>query len=108
MEKKKLAVYSLDQIKNEMIGQVGTKEREMYEHELRVEILGEMIRKAREIQALTQEELGKRIGVQKAQISKLERNTNNMTIETIMRVFEALDAKITFKIELPSSGPHVV
>ncbi|MFM8485043.1 MAG: helix-turn-helix domain-containing protein, partial [Bacteroidota bacterium] len=65
-------------IKDEMIGESGTLERELYERELQVEILGEMIRMAREKQNLTQEELGKLIGVQKAQISKLERNTNNV------------------------------
>jgi DNA-binding XRE family transcriptional regulator len=101
MKKKKLKMYSLDQIKDEMIGERGTLERELYERELQVEILGEMIRMAREKQNLTQEELGKLIGVQKAQISKLERNTNNVTIDTVLRVFNALNAKVTFKIELP-------
>lgn len=62
MEKKKLKVYPLDQIKDEMIGARGTQERELYEHELQVEILGEMIRMAREKQDLTQEELGRLIG----------------------------------------------
>ncbi len=108
MEKKKLKIYSLDQIKDEMIGAKGTLERELYEHELQVEILGEMIRMAREKQALTQEELGIRIGVQKAQISKLERNTNNVTVDTILKVFNALDVKVTFKIELPNSKPQFV
>lgn len=98
MEKKKLKVYSLDQIKDEMVGARGTPERELYEHELQVEILGEMIRMAREKQDLTQEELGRLIGVQKAQISKLERNTNNVTIDTVLRVFNALNVKVTFKI----------
>lgn len=108
MEKKKLKIYSLDQVKDEMIGVRGTAGRELYEHELQVEILGEMIRMAREKQDLTQEELGKLIGVQKAQISKLERNTNNVTIDTVLRVFNALNAKITFKIELPHSKPQLV
>lgn len=108
MEKKKLKVYSLDQIKDEMVGASGTLERELYELELQVEILGEMIRMAREKQDLTQEELGKLVGVQKAQISKLERNTNNVTIDTVLRVFNALNAKVTFKVELPHSKPQLV
>jgi ribosome-binding protein aMBF1 (putative translation factor) len=108
MEKKKLKVYTLDQVKDEMIGTRGTPERESYEHELQVEILGEMIRMAREKQDLTQEELGNRIGVQKAQISKLERNTNNVTIATILRVFNALNVKVTFKIEMPNSKSQLV
>lgn len=108
MEKKKLKVYTLDQIKDEMIGVKGTPERELYEHELQVEILGEMIRMAREKRDLTQEELGKLIGVQKAQISKLERNTNNVTVDTVLRVFNALNAKVTFKIELSQSKTQLI
>ncbi len=49
---------------------------------------------------LTQEELGKLIGVQRAQISKLEKNTTNVRIDTILRVFSALKATISFNIEL--------
>jgi len=48
----------------------------------------------------TQEQLGKKIGVQKAQISKLKNNTTNVTLDTILRVFTALKAKISFHIEL--------
>jgi DNA-binding XRE family transcriptional regulator len=108
MEKKKLKVYSLDQIKDEMIGVKGTEARETYEHELQIEVLGEMIRMAREKQDLTQEELGKLIGVQKSQISKLERNANNVTIDTVLRVFNALNTKVTFKIELPHAKPQLI
>lgn len=108
MEKKKLAVYTLDELKDEMIGVKGTQPREVYEYELKVEILGEMIRAARQKQNLTQEELGKLVGVQKAQISKLESNTNNVTLDTVLRVFNALHAKITFKIEMPDASPLLV
>jgi len=59
-----------------------------------------MIRKVRLERNLTQEELGKLIGVQRAQISKLENNTTNVTMETILRVFGALKAKVNFNVEL--------
>ena len=108
MKKKKLAADTLDQIKDEMIGIKGTQQRDAYEFDLKVEILGAMIRAAREKQNLTQEELGNLIGVQKAQISKLERNTNNVTLDTILRVFNALHAKITLKVELPDAKLQVV
>ena len=39
-------------------------------------IVGEAIRKARLAQNLTQEQLGEHIGVQRAQISKLEKGTS--------------------------------
>ena len=59
-----------------------------------------MIRKVRLERNLTQEELGKLVGVQRAQISKLENNTTNVTLETILKVFGALKAKVSFNVEL--------
>jgi HTH-type transcriptional regulator / antitoxin HipB len=100
METKKLKTYTLDEMKNKYIGERGTEKREAYEYELRMEIIGEMIKTARLERHLTQEELGKLIGVQKAQISKLENNANSATIDTIIRVFKALQAEINFSVKL--------
>jgi len=97
---KELKTYSFDQIKDEFIGEIGTEKRTHYEQELQLEILGEMIRKVRLERNLTQDELGKLIGVQRAQISKLENNTTNVTMETILKVFGALKAKVNFNVEL--------
>ena len=99
-KEKKLRAYTFDQIKDEMIGKRGTSARDTYEFELNLELLGEMIRLTRQERNLTQEQLGELRGVQKAQISKLERNANNVTVETILKVFNALKAKVNFKIEL--------
>jgi transcriptional regulator with XRE-family HTH domain len=52
-----------------------------------MEVLGKMIRTARLERNLTQEQLGQLVGVQKAQISKLESSSNSATIDTIMKVF---------------------
>ncbi len=91
---------SIDQVKDIFIGKSGSPEREQYEVELRLDVLGDMIRKTRKERNLTQEELGKLIGVQKAQISKLERNASNMRIDTIIRIFDALKAHVKFQVEL--------
>jgi hypothetical protein len=45
---KKLKKYSLDEIKDEAIGKKNSKKRMVYEHELQMEIIGELIKKARE------------------------------------------------------------
>ncbi|MFN9666939.1 MAG: helix-turn-helix domain-containing protein, partial [Bacteroidota bacterium] len=81
-------------------GKVGTQERENFEYELRMDVLGKMIKAARQERKLTQEELGRLIGVQKAQISKLESSANSATIDTIIRVFKALKAEINFNVKL--------
>ena len=91
---------TLDQLKDEFIGNKGTPKRDQYEFDLNLDLIGEMIKKARKERNLTQEELGKLIGVQRAQISKLEKGSKNVTIATILRVFDALKANIKFRIEL--------
>ena len=96
----KLRVYSLEQAKDKHLGKVGTEKRDKYEYELRLDLLGEMIKQTRKERHLTQSELGEMIGVQKSQISRIERNAKNVTIETILRVFRALKAKVNFNVEL--------
>lgn len=91
---------SLNEMKDKYIGSVGTMERDEFEFELRMDVLGKMIKKVRLERQLTQEELGKLIGVQKAQISKIENSTNSATIDTIVKVMDALNAEISFIVKL--------
>ena len=96
----KMKLFSLDEIKDEFIGKRGSSKRDLYEQELQLEVLGDMIKQIRLERNLTQNQLGKLIGVQKAQISKLENNTTNVTMDTVLRVFNALKAKLSFKVVL--------
>ncbi|MBS4071037.1 MAG: helix-turn-helix transcriptional regulator [Algoriphagus sp.] len=100
MATKELKTYSLAEMKDKYIGKVGTTERDEYEYELRMDVLGKMIKTARQERNLTQEELGRLVGVQKAQISKLESSANSATIDTILKVFKALKAEINFNVKL--------
>jgi transcriptional regulator with XRE-family HTH domain len=59
-----------------------------------------MIKAARQERNLTQEELGRIVGVQKSQISKLESSSNSATIDTVLKVFKALNAEINFNVKL--------
>jgi len=69
---------TLNEVKNKYIGKHGTLKRDQYEFDLSMDLIGEMIKKARKESNLTQEELGKLIGVQRAQISKLEKGSKNI------------------------------
>lgn len=100
MKKQGLKTYSLDEITDKHIGKRGTPKREAFEIELRLDLLGEAIKKARLARNLTQEDLGRLVGVQKAQISKLENSLTDARFETIIKVFNALNAKIHFNVEL--------
>lgn len=103
MATQKIKTYSFAEMKDKYIGKVGTKERDEYEYELRMDILGKMIKAARQERNLTQEELGRLVGVQKAQISKLESSANSATIDTIIKVFKALKAEINFNVKLENN-----
>lgn len=92
--------YSLAEMKDKYIGKTGTTERDKYEYELRMDILGRMIKTARQERKLTQEQLGELVGVQKSQISKLESSINSATIDTILKVFKALKAEISFNVKI--------
>ena len=65
-----------------------------------MDVLGRMIKATRQERSLTQEQLGLLVGVQKAQISKLESSANSATIDTIVKIFTALKAEIHFKVSL--------
>lgn len=90
---------TLSELKDKTLVKVGTHKRDTYEQELRVEILAEQIKQLRIERKLTQEQLGELVGVQCAQISKMENNTGNVTISTLMKIFGALKVKVTFEIE---------
>ena len=95
-----MKTYSLDVMLDKHIGKRGTKIRETFEYELRLDLLGEAIKQARKARNLTQEELGELVGVQKAQISKLENSLKDARVETIIKVFQAMKARINFSVEM--------
>ena len=100
MAKQNQKGITLDQFKDKYIGKPGTPDRYQYEFDLKMEILGEMIKKTRKERNMTQEELGQLIGVNKSEISKLEKNSRNMTIGTVIKIFHALKTNVKLKIEL--------
>ncbi len=100
MKSNKLKTYSLAEMKDEYVGIVGSEEREQYEYELKMELIGRMIKQARQERNMTQQELGEIVGVKKSQISKLENNANSATVDTIVKVFKALEAEIKFMVKL--------
>jgi DNA-binding XRE family transcriptional regulator len=100
MSKSVVKTKTLSEMKDKYIGKRGSQERESYEHELRMDVLGRMIKATRQERCLTQEQLGLLVGVQKAQISKLESSANSATIDTIVKIFSALKAEIHFKVRI--------
>lgn len=109
MKKQGLTTYSLDEFTDKHIGKRGTPKREAFESELRLDLLREAILQARKERNLSQAELGKMVGVGKAQISKLENHLTDARLETILKVFHALNATVHFEVTLldSSSGKEI-
>ena len=88
-----MKLYSLEEVTDELIGKKETPGREDFDRKVEDALhayrIGEAIKAERLRQNLTQEELGERIGVQKAQISRMERGYS-ISIPTMSRVFKAL------------------
>jgi HTH-type transcriptional regulator / antitoxin HipB len=96
-----MKTHTLEEVTDKLIGKIGTTERDRFEYELQMDLIGQAIKQTRQERKLTQEELGELIGVKKAQISRIESNASNVTIDTLMRVFNALQAKVKLQVELP-------
>lgn len=92
-----MKVYTLNELKDRDLGPVGTPERDEFEAQVAEEIhsyhVGEAIKQARLASNLTQEQLGERIGVQRSQISRLEKG-KSITLSSMARVFKAMGVQV--------------
>ena len=96
MEKKDF--ITLEESKDMLIGKPDTAERDAYEEEIKLYAIGAAIRETRLKQNLTQEELGQLVGVQKAQISRIE-NGKNLTFATVLKLFKAMNIGVKLDID---------
>lgn len=101
-----MKTYTFDEVKDELLGKVGTSERDEHERKVAEAVnafrLGEVVRERRLDQNLTQEELGKRMGVKKSLVSKLERG-DDMSLRSMRRVFRALGVE-SATLDLGAAG----
>lgn len=93
--------YTEEEVLDKYMGGKGTPKRDKFEADMHSFLIGEAIKKARESKNLTQEDLGNLIGVQRAQISRIE-NGKNLTLSTIARVFQAMG--VSAKLEIGNLG----
>ena len=99
---------TIDQLTDEIVGQKGTADRDNFEFDLRMDIIGTLIKEAREKRNMSRLELGQIIGVQQTQISKLENNTKDTSFGTIIRALKALDANVKLSVELESKEELII
>lgn len=80
-------------------GRNRTKKTGVLRKELDPVILAQSLREFRMRKNLSQTELAEKIGMEKGQLSKIEKGKFNLTLATINKIASALGAKINFDLE---------
>ncbi|HZW76679.1 MAG TPA: helix-turn-helix transcriptional regulator [Flavobacteriaceae bacterium] len=86
---------------DEEYGKRGTPEREKYEQEFETFKLGVMLQELRKKQGLTQAELAERCGTTKTYISRIENNSGDIRLSTLIRIVqEGLGGHLRLSVDL--------
>ena len=96
-----MKLYSHDELLDKVLGPKGNVERDEHDANVQSFLMGEALKKARLSKNLTQEELGRIIGVKRAQISRIEKGYN-LTFGTVSKVLKAIG--VTASLHLNGIG----
>jgi DNA-binding XRE family transcriptional regulator len=89
------------EIKDKVYGKKGSERRDNIEREAESFRIGLLLKKARESQNMTQEELGQKVDKKRTYISRVENNGNNITLSTLFDIVEkGLGGKVNISIEV--------
>lgn len=89
------------EIKDKVYGKKGTERRDNLEREAESFRIGLLLKKARESQNMTQEELGQKVDKKRTYISRVENNGSNITLSTLFDIVEkGLGGKVNISIEV--------
>ena len=101
-----MKLHTHEEMLSTVIGPKGSPARNEFDERLKAEIeaykIGEAIKLTRQHQQLTQKQLGERMGVQEARISKIE-SGKSISLSTIIRAFKALGVN-SASLDLGSMG----
>ncbi len=90
---------NFEELLNAKYGERGAPSRNQFEESAQRFYISEMLKQARVEAKMTQSELADKIGTQKSYISKLENGKGNITIETLIKIFETgLNRKVAITI----------
>ena len=89
------------EIKDKVYGKMGSERRDDLEREAESFRIGLLLKKARESQNMTQEELGLKVDKKRTYISRIENNGSNITLSTLFDIVEkGLGGKVNISIEV--------
>jgi ribosome-binding protein aMBF1 (putative translation factor) len=91
---------TLDQIKDKYYGTVGTPKRDKLESEMAALRIGVKLRAARESLNMTQQELAIKLDKKRSFISKVENDSENITLKTLFDIVErGLGGKLRVEVQ---------
>lgn len=81
-------ITTLDEILDQKYGQRGATKREHWEQEFEAFHLGVLLEQARLKLGMTQEELAQKCGTNKSYISRIENNSSDIRLSTLMKIIQ--------------------
>jgi ribosome-binding protein aMBF1 (putative translation factor) len=82
-------------------GSQGTKSRIEFEQKAEAYMVAELIKESRKKAQMTQEQLAKKLNVNRAYISKIERASSDVRVSTLKRIIETgLGGKLHIHVDL--------
>ena len=86
--KTKSNITTLDQILDKKYGKNGQPKREQWEQQFEAFRLGVLLEEARTKLGMTQEELANKCGTNKSYISRIENNSSDIRLSTLMKIIQ--------------------
>ena len=94
-------ITTLDQILDKKYGEKGQPKREEWEQQFESFRLGVLLEEARLKLGMTQEELAEKCGTNKSNISKIENNSSDVRLSTLMKIIQqGLGGRLTLTLQL--------
>lgn len=99
--KTKSNITTLDQILDKKYGKKGQAKREQWEQQFEAFRLGILLEEARTKLGMTQEELANKCGTNKSYISRIENNSSDIRLSTLMKIIQqGLGGHLKLTLEL--------
>jgi DNA-binding XRE family transcriptional regulator len=81
-------ITTFDQILEKKYGKKGQPKREQWEQQFESFRLGVLLEEARKKLGMTQEELAEKCGTNKSYISRIENNSSDIRLSTLMKIIQ--------------------
>jgi HTH-type transcriptional regulator/antitoxin HipB len=94
-------ITTLDQILDKKYGKKGVSKREEWEQQFETFRLGVLLEEARTKRGMTQEQLAEKCGTNKSYISRIENNSSDIRLSTLMKIIqEGLGGHLKLTLQL--------